>query len=461
MAEQLSVSGVEGLGAVTRYAAEIDRLNLESRRPNPFLSAAFLQLYGLQSEFFAPGQGELLLVVRRADRVVGLAPLRRTARNVLPRSLAPLRLGSQCLEFLAPADTEGPGVLAAAEDEDSVADAVVDHVCAHERSWAMFELVSQPRDGALYRAVHRVRDRRFRARDIAVEPYSEIQFAWPNLRSYFKALTRSMRSSVSRQARRLYAAGGVELICARGPGASSAWFDAYLDLDERSWKSGTASSIQRLPRRVEFHRELVAGRAGLDPSFVGVVLDGVLVAGLIVGSNETASPARHGAWALEMAYDQRHAALGPGQLLFVLAVGEALDRGDRFLNFMQNFAYYKHRWAAQPVDVVNVQLIRQLSWQSVRAGIGDARRLVAAGVREARDALGRRGRIPAADEPDRNAARPNSAEAEPAHSSITPARAVDGERARRLTAAALAYPGAGVRRLDRALARAYLPFDLE
>jgi mannose-6-phosphate isomerase-like protein (cupin superfamily) len=95
----------------------------------------------------------------------------------------------------------------------------------------------------------------------------------------------------------------------------------------------------------------VEGRAGVEPSFVGVVLDGILIAALIVISN-AASPV-HGGWCLEMSYDQAHAALGPGQLLLLLATGEALARGDRFLNFLQNFAYFKHRWGTSEIEVVN------------------------------------------------------------------------------------------------------------
>src|SRR5438094_963951 len=84
----------------------------------------------------------------------------------------------------------------------------------------------------------------------------------------------------------------------------------------------------------------------------------LLVARLLIGSNESQSPGRHGAWCLEMAYDKSRAELGPGQMLLLTAVGEALGRGDRFLNFLQNFAYYKHRWGAELIDVANVQLIR-------------------------------------------------------------------------------------------------------
>jgi len=55
-----------------------------------------------------------------------------------------------------------------------------------------------------------------------------------------------------------------------------------------------------------------------------------------------------------MAYDLSRSDLGPGQLLLLLAVADALERRHRFLNFLQNFAYYKHRWGAESIAVTTV-----------------------------------------------------------------------------------------------------------
>ena len=198
-----------------------------------------------------------------------------------------------------------------------------------------------------------------------------------------------------------------------------------------------------------FFRELVEGRAGVEPSFIGVVLDGILIAGLIVVANGAASPERHGGWCLEMSYDQAHAALGPGQLLLLLATGEALARRDGFLNFLQNFAYYKHRWGAAEIEVVNVQLIRRLSVHNVRATAGDAKRWW----------LSRKaGAVPAPD-----GARPSEPDAE---ADGDPAAAKTGaprgsDHARALTRAALESARSGLRTLDRAAARNYLPFSID
>ena len=454
MSAALDVVRVDGVFTIERFAAEIDRLNAASRRPNAFSSAAFLTSYALRNEYQPPGSGERLFFVRERGTIIGCAPMRLSNERVTP-ALGPFGVSGSRLQFLAPSDTEQLQVLSAPDDEERVVAALVRHLCERESGWGLLELVGQKPGGALHRAVHAMTGLRFWARDIRVEPFTEVPLSWSDLHSYFRSLTKHMRSNIGRQARRLYATGQIELVLARGATEVSAWFDAYCDLDRRSWKGGTESSISRSPRRVRLYREIALGRAGFDPSFVGVILDGVLVAGLLVGSNETASPARHGAWCLEMAYDRTRADLGPGQLLLLLAVGEALARRHGFLNFLQNFAYYKHRWGAEALDVVNLQLVRRFSPHDGRARIGDLRRWWLA--REAaKTAEAAAVSAVAAASPE-----PSKEHSEPSASVPGAALEVDWAHSRRLTAAAIAASGSSLRVLDRAAARAHLPFDLE
>lgn len=431
-ASRLTVSVFEGIAAIERYAGEIDRLNLASARPNPFLSAAFLTCYASYSDHYTPGQEERLFLIRDGDELIGCAPMRRSRQG----------LGGGRYRLLGPLDTDRPGILSSPEDQHRVASALVRHLCVHERGWGMVEFFGQQRGNALHLASHAAAGARFRTRDIELEPYNEIPLTCHDLSAYYRSLSSKMRSNIGRQTRRLFSNGDPELVLADGPQATSAWFDAYCDLDGRSWKRGTDASIQRHARRVRFYREIAAARGGLDPSFIGVVRGGALIAGLLVGSNQTASPGFHGAWCLEMAYDQSQAELGPGQLLLLLAVAEAMRRGDRHLSFMQNFSYYKHRWKADAIEAVSVQLIRRASLQNVRASLGEFKKRW----------LGRR--------------RQHSTEPQAHHDASQAANHRAGaapqgqEYARRLASSALGFSGSGVRRLNREQARAYLPFDL-
>jgi hypothetical protein len=436
----LTVTIAEGLASFERFASEIDRLNLASARPNPFNSFAFLRSYALRSEYCRPGRGERLYLIRESGQTIGIAPMRRAMRDIGGLGL---RLPSVCLEFLAPLDTEQPGILSAPENAERVAAALIHHFCEHEQDWNMLEFAGQRPDSALRGAVLAATGGKFRAREIPVDPYHEIEFSGKDLDAYFRSLSKKMRSNISRQARRLFAMHQPELILAQGAPAVTAWFDAYCDLDQRSWKSGTASSISRDARRIRFYREIATGAAGLEPGFIGVILDGVLIAGMLTGSNAFASPANHSEWCLEIAYDRSQAELGPGHLVLLAAVGRSIADGHRTINFMHKFGYYKHRWSAMPIEISKLQLIRRVSLRNARAVLGDWKR-----NRMARRNLPTEIGAAANDDDDsvQRAARP--------------LEKADLMRARETTAQALAFSGPGVRRLDRGAASRLLPFSL-
>src|SRR5882757_1454298 len=97
----LSVSCLGGLAALERFSPAIDRFNLVSSRPNPFLSSAFLLCYALRVEYHMPGKEERLFLIWDGDRLIGCAPMRRSIDR---------RRGVR-FQFLAPSDTASPGIL--------------------------------------------------------------------------------------------------------------------------------------------------------------------------------------------------------------------------------------------------------------------------------------------------------------------------------------------------------------
>src|ERR1700736_6202154 len=185
----LSVSSIDGVAALERFAAEIDRLNLSAARPNPFLSSAFLLCYALRIEYHTPGKEERMFLIRDGGRLIGCAPMRRSLDNIGPAT-GPLRCRRIRFQFLATFDTEQPGILSAPEDADRVAAALVRHICEREPGWGMLEFVGQKRSGVLHRAARAAAGRRFRVRDIEVEPYNEIPIVWKDLPAYFQSLAK-------------------------------------------------------------------------------------------------------------------------------------------------------------------------------------------------------------------------------------------------------------------------------
>lgn len=444
MQPDLIVRPIFGLVALTQFANQIDTLNWASARPNPFLSSAFLHSYALNNEYFPDSEEIRLYTVWKDQTMVGCLPMRWRKEYFGPR-LKGRGLSSVRVCFLAPLDVEQPGLMCAPEDEEHVAVALINHLTKQTPRFGMLEFIGQRPDSVLYRTLHRIEDRRFRVRDIDVEPYNEITLRWPDVAAYFRALSPKMRRNIGSAARHLFAAGTTEIVLAEGGAAVSAWLDAYCDLESRSWKHNTAASVMRHPRRLQFYRNLALGNAGFAPSFIGILLDGTLIAGMLNGSNSDAPADARGVWEFETAYDDAYTDLGPGQLLTLLTADAALKRNEKFVNLLHSFSYYKQRWKADQIVVKNVQLIRRGSLHHLRGLVGDLRRHLKSRTRAAESH----------PHPAHHGINGDPSGSKGASKPPHPDRTM----ARQMTARALAYSGPGVQRLDFAQIRTLMPFD--
>jgi hypothetical protein len=403
----LEVSRYDGLHALADVSETLDAVNNASSKPSPFASSAFLRALMAHSENESAEMHPMVLIVREGDEVRGwgaftwraeslvahqvpsLAARHGKAATVLKAVLqapvlAPLIapvLTPKRIDLLASSDADRPTITAVAGYETAVSNAIVSFLVEQVGGWQMIECRTQEPGTPLHTAAHRSSSWRVRVRDIPLVPYTEVALRssdtpevmrWKDTGEYFSALSKRMRSNVSRQTRNLFAAGDVELIHATTPQATSALFDSYLDLEKRSWKANTDAGVERHPERVAFMREMVAGRAGLSPSMVGVLLDGELIAGLYNGAFGDRM------WCQEMAFDEHYAHLGPGQLLLLLTIGDAISRRCRSVNFFQLHGYFKKRWLADEIAVVNVQMLRRPGPYDAKGVLGDVRRSIRA-----------------------------------------------------------------------------------
>ena len=362
----IRVTTVTGLVEFDRRSAMFDAINAASGNPSPFHSAAFLRLYATRSEHFPDGIEPVVFLVSEGFDAIGWLAMRRRTEK-LPGGIPGRRV-----EMLATHDNDRPGIVALAGRDSDVSDAIIEHLLNRESAWTLCEFRAQTSGSALYAAAHARSSSTLKVRDIAIDPYSEVSIRWTSLGAYFASLSKRMRSNVSRQARHLFATGNVEIVLAKGGLGVGALFDAYLELESRSWKQGGDVAIRRHSNRETFYRELAKGNAGLVPSFIGITIDGCLVAGLITGRHFGRS------WCMEMCFDESQSDSGPGQLLLLLAINDAITEGDRSVNFLQMQPYFKQRWLAELHPVVNVQLIRRASFYNLKAVVGDRRRAASA-----------------------------------------------------------------------------------
>ena len=376
-----TVRWIRSAEELERSASILRSVASRAERSLPAADPDFLRSYTAHFEYSAPALVPEIVVVERRGEAIGFLATRSGRRRVGPR------LSVRERTLLVTHDHDRVNLVAAAADESEVADVVVDELLRRGGPSAI-DIAGLTVGSPLHRSLHERASRSplWTSYDIDIPSFCSVPVRWETVQSYFRALAKTMRSNVSRQTRRLFAAGEVELLGARGVEETSPLLAAYLDLEQRSWKHAAQAGILRSPKRTAFFVDVVSGRAAYQPSMVGVVLDGILIAGLLLGSFGS------GMWALEMAYDDQHRDLGAGQVLLLLAMSEAIAAGADTLAYLQHFAYFKKRWLAEEVEVVSTRVVRRGSPVHFRHLVaeldrrrngpgGDASLLVGPGVR--------------------------------------------------------------------------------
>ncbi len=415
-----------------------------SERPLPAADPDFIRSYAEHFEYSSKPLVPEIVVVERHGEPIGFLATRSSRHRVGPGMSVRERT------LLVTHDHDRVNLVASPADEAAVADAVVAEMLRRGNPSAL-DIAGITVGSPMHRALHgqATRSSLWTAYDIDLPSFCSVPVAWNNVGGYFGALSKTMRSNVSRQARRLFAAGEVELLRADGTDETAPLLPAYLDLEQRSWKFAAGAGVLRSPKRTAFFGDVVRGEAAYRPSMVGVVLDGVLIAGLLLGRYGV------GMWALEMAYDEHHRDLGAGQLLLLLAMSEAIAAGAASLGYLQHFAYFKKRWLAVEVEVVSTRVVRRGSPLHVRHLIAEADRRHGGAVRAERmpGGPGRRAAHAAPETDDHVAGGDVSARSRTARPATLPeAAAASG----RLLSQACR---SGVR-IDRKGAEALLPFPL-
>jgi len=428
-AEDVEVKVVRSHAQLAPLFGEIAALNLASRRPCPFSTPEFLSLMLEHDEFARPGDQLLFLLAYVGDRLVGYLPLRKTMRRALGVPYG--RIESLSLGYL-----DRPYAVARAADEAVCAAAFYRHLRERERGWSMLDLTSQDAASAFH-AIVDAPGNGYWARRFQADPNTTIPLPLTTLVDYFKSLDGDFRHTVARRCRKLLTAGRVEVVSSSDPASRGALLDMYLDIEARSWKASVGAGIARHPQRLALFRALCA--SPLTTLLLIILLDGVPIVGQAVIEFE-------GAWhGLETAYDSAYSDLAPGYLLHLVVLGEAIARGQRALNLLHAYAYFKKSWNGVVTETAAVQVYRVPSAPYLKARAGDLKRFRARGGKDAEQF---------------NPARRAAGEQSSSKDSPRPSR----DAAARLAAASLArlaMVNPGVRTLTGDALVATLPFLLE
>ncbi len=351
------------------WRQQMNALNMRSFRPCPFSTVEYLRSYVEYDEFTEPGElAPLVLLATENNCLRGYLPLRCTQESFLGSA-------HPKITTLTTHDCDRPHVVAEAPDLERCHALFYRHVFSAER-WDFLELVDQDEaNGAFPLPASLALGRHYVRRQPAVAN-ATIPIAYNNLGSYYRAIRRKVRLNLARVVRRLMTAGSVEWLWASSANDVQLLLEDYMRIEQRSWKHAVRGTICRDPRRVAFFRTLAAEEQPMRLCVGLVVLDGLPVAGMVVGLFGD------GLFGLQMCFDEQYAALAPGQLLLLLVVRQAIMLRCRFINLLHGSFHYKERWLAEVTPTWNVQVFRRNSALYAKARAGNikhaARMLLAA-----------------------------------------------------------------------------------
>ncbi len=338
--------------------AAVDRLNLSSRRPTPYTSSSYLEAFLANDEYAGAASQPWILGAWRGSELVGLLPLRRVRQRVVG-------LPSTRVEFLVKFDSDRPSAIARVEDEAAVSRAFYRHLLRETRGIDAIEFAAQEEaSGLLPPPPDLLAGWYWRTLDGV--PNATIPLAGLDAGAWFRSLSKKHRLNVTRRARKLLEAGAVEYLTSDDPAARLPLLDLYLELEGRGWKRD--KGVGRHPARTALMRALCAPGSPHALSFAFLLLDGLPVAAAIYGTFHG------GLTEEETTYDEAFGTLGPGNLLKVLTVGDAIEAGAPSMNLLGDFAYYKARWGAAVAPTRTLQIFRVGTPPWARARAGELRR---------------------------------------------------------------------------------------
>ena len=357
----LEVRAFGSLEALGPLGLKLDALNLASRRPTPFATQAYLRAF-LAHDEYADGRQRyqpLILVAVEAGEPIGWLAQRRLHGRWLG-------LPAERMEFLVTHDNERPRLIARPADEARCAGAFLAWLRERERSWSMLEWMEQDAGSPLAEAAQAAAG--LHVRHHPNNPNATIQCAWASGAEYYRSLSRNYRAATRSHVNRLFGQGRVEFVSTWEPSAVNRLLDLHLAVEERSWKAPAAAGICRHPRRIEFFRALFDPAQPMRFSFRFLLLDGLPIASELNGVFLDTW------YSFEGAYDESYRDSGPGHLLFLMTMKEALERRAAAVNLLNNYAYVKRRLGATITDTYAVQLFRPWTPLWARARLGELRR---------------------------------------------------------------------------------------
>ncbi len=155
-------------------------------------------------------------------------------------------------------------------------------------------------------------------------------------------LSKNFRGALRKAKNKLSRETGVEFVRAVRPGEIAATLEEFFDVEASGWKSAAGTSIRSDARLVAFYRAVSAGFVAFSGCEINLLrVGGKCIAGqfcLKVGSC---------LYSLKIGYDEAHAKLAPGKILFEHVVRQSLSEGEVNTINLISSAAWQAEWNPQ------------------------------------------------------------------------------------------------------------------
>lgn len=359
----LKTSCLRSLDAAAPLEAELDALNLASRRPSPYNTLRYLRVFEQHDDLERSTYEILFLVARDGDRLVGYLPMRRRREKVGP--LAYRRVESMCTHT-----TDRPQVVARPEDEAACAQAFRLHLLKTERGFSLLEFRQQDEHSPLL-SPPGFHDGVW-VRHFPSWTNSTIDLP-ADFESWWRARKAKFRAGVLNHSRRLIDEGDAEYVSCHDPRATLRLLDVFFAAEANSWKARSKIAVYQKANRMALYRAMCDPAVGCAPSVHLLLSKGLVIAALFALEHAGVTH-----WQ-EFTYVEAADSIGPGSPLMTLALREAIERGLEQVNFGLGLDYYKERWGAVVTPTWLVQHFRPGAVPFWKAFAGDLRRRIKPG----------------------------------------------------------------------------------
>jgi CelD/BcsL family acetyltransferase involved in cellulose biosynthesis len=386
--DALQIRCFHSLDEASHLRNEVNALNRESRRPDPFSSFEFLENYSSQEDPLGKNEARQLwlLAAFEAEELVGFVVLMRVEKRIFGFRAATLR-------FFATRGTDRPHVVVRADSEQEVTAAIYRYLMRRRRDWDVLELYQQDDASSLFPPPAQIKLFGSVVREWPSMENCTIANRWDRLQDYFLALPKKFRSNLRRQLRKLAGLGRLELLSSSDPSVTPALLELYLVIETHSWKVRGAIDLGQNQQRIRYIRGLLEVQQPMRISIQVLLLDGYPIAGLICGIFMGTM------YALHIVYDERLHRFAPGSAILLFGMRQLIRDRLALLNLLSGFGYYKAHWLGELTATRIGQIYRPASLPYWHRLLGDARRAMVALVALERPGKPRRFNLLRREEP--------------------------------------------------------------